>query len=107
MVGETRRLHKLAPSLRPTQGFCLTVATPSDITVCKAKSWLSHLIRGESGFDLTQECRSSDVNAPVTIEHLVAESTCAVESRLDLVPPVIIVGHGTEVACQEAVPNDG
>jgi len=41
----TRRLHKLAQSLRPHPRVCLTVATASDITVCKAKSWLSHLNR--------------------------------------------------------------
>src|SRR6516164_6326466 len=28
----------------PTQGSVLTVATPSDITFCRVKSWLSHFM---------------------------------------------------------------
>jgi len=49
LVGEFRRLHNVAPFVRPGSHYgskpCygLTVATPSDSVVCKVKSWLSQM----------------------------------------------------------------
>jgi hypothetical protein len=56
-VSVNRRKHAIAqvcPVYSPRLRVCLTVATPSDITVCKAKSWLSHFIERQRRTNPTQ-----------------------------------------------------